>query len=81
MEMRRSTWEATIRLAIALSTIAAVAAMTVSAVGDVSEAVIVLSVIVIGFVTSWVRTGHPAPREITTHRVARVPVRRAAIRF
>ena len=31
-------------------------------------------VIVVGFVTSWVRTGHPARSGVGSHRVARVPV-------
>lgn len=74
MEVRRSTWGAAIRLAIALSVIATATAIVVRSLGDVSETVIVLGVIVVGFVTSWVRTGHPARSGVGSHRVARVPV-------
>lgn len=75
MEPRRSTWRAAIPLAITWSVIAAATAIIARSIGDISQTVIVLSVIVIGFVASWVRTGHTEPRELPAHRAVRVPVR------
>lgn len=45
-----------VRLAIVISTIAALVAVVVSAAGDVPQAAIVLPVIVVAFVASWVQT-------------------------
>lgn len=73
MDERRSTWGATIRLAVTWSVLAVMAAIVLAAV-DVSETVIVLSVIVIGFATSLLRTSHEVTRRPTAHRVVRVPV-------
>lgn len=76
MNGTESTWKAAVRLAITLSVVGAVAAATLS--GVLSQTSIVLGVIVVGFVTSWVRTGQvhgqrPIGRH---HRVVTVPVRR-----
>lgn len=79
MEHGRSTWRAAIPLAITWSVLAAAAAMALAAVGAVSDTVIVLGVIVVGFGLSWARTGHAATREIASHRVARVPVHRSLV--
>lgn len=77
MDIRRNTYLAAIRLAVVLSTIAAAVALGLDAGGYVSRPAIVLTVIVVGFVTSWVETGRAArsPIEGHRHRVAVVPVR------
>lgn len=72
MEVRRSNWGAAIRLAILLSVVAAATAIAVHSFGDVPETFIVLSVIVVGFVTSWVRTGRASHGEALAHRHHRV---------
>lgn len=73
MEIGRNTWRAAIRLAITWSVLATAAAIVLHTLGDVSETVIVLSVIVVGFGLSWVRTGHETRRP--SRRVATVPAR------
>ncbi len=78
MDIRRGTYEAAIRLAIVLSTIATIVALGLDATGEVSRPAIVLGVIVIGFVASWVQTGRAARSSIPRtrqHRVAVVRVR------
>ena len=78
MEDRRTTWGAAIQLAITLSVLAAITAATLHSIGILSQPTIVLGVIVIGFVTSWVRTGRLEQRrtlEHRAHRHATVPVR------
>lgn len=86
MTSRRTTWAVTIRLALVLSVVAATMATILAAVGVDAEPVIVLAVIVVGFTTSWVRTGHTAPTGVSTgvhdahaaHRVVTVPMRHLA---
>lgn len=78
MEDRRTTWGAAIQLAITLSVFAAITAATLHSIGILSQPTIVLGVIVIGFATSWVRTGRLEQRQLLQHqarRHARVPVR------
>lgn len=53
----REAIRAAIRLAVVLSAVAAVAAPVLDAVGDLSPTAFVLAVVVVGFATSWVRTG------------------------
>ena len=80
MERRSTTWGSAIRLALALSVAAAAVAWILAEVGAVSETAIVLTVIVIGFVASWVRTGQvarAATAEVDTrhaHRIVTVPL-------
>lgn len=76
MEARRNSWGAAIGLAITVSVVAVAIATALSIIG-VSQPVIVLGVIVVGFATSWVRSGQGEPRRTMrgSHRVARVPVR------
>lgn len=57
MELRRRTWIAALKLALVLSTVAALVAVGVSAVGDVPPLAIVVPVIVVAFASSWVQTG------------------------
>ena len=76
MELRRATWSAALRLAFVVSGVAALVAVTLSANGDVSPAVLVSAVMVIGFVASWVQTGR-VTRVHHQHQVAVVPVRRS----
>lgn len=57
METRRAMYGAAIRLALVFSVMAAMVAITLDAVGDVSSAGLVTAVAVVGFVTSWVQTG------------------------
>ncbi len=56
METRHDRWTAAIRLAAVLSVVAALAAVGISAAVDVPEAAIVLTVIVVAFAASWLRT-------------------------
>jgi multisubunit Na+/H+ antiporter MnhC subunit len=44
-------------LAVVFSTIATIVALGLDAVGDISPTAFILTVIVVGFVMSWVRTG------------------------
>jgi ABC-type Mn2+/Zn2+ transport system permease subunit len=75
MELRKATWSAALRLAFVVSGIAAIVAVTLSAVGDVPRGAFVAAVMVIGFVASWVQTGRVA-RVHHEHRVAVSPPRR-----
>jgi hypothetical protein len=66
------------RLAITLSVLAAIAAAILHTMGILSQPTIVLGVIVVGFVTSWVRTGRVEQSRSARHRghrAVRVPVR------
>lgn len=77
MEIRRATYGAAIRLAMALSVIASVVAMGLHTVGDVSTVNLVAIVAVVGFTMSWVQTGR-VRRAVATrpaHRVTMMPVR------
>lgn len=73
MEHRRNTWGAAIRLAITLSVLAAIAAAALHSAGILSQPTIVLSVIVVGFVTSWIRTGRLEQRRTLRPR-AQFPI-------
>ena len=75
MELRKATWSAALRLAFVVSGLAAIVAVTLSEAGDVSPAVLVSAVMVVGFVASWVQTGRVA-RVHHAHDVAVVPARR-----
>ena len=78
MEDRRNTWGAAIQLATTLSVLAAITAVTLHSIGILSQPTIVLGVIVIGFATSWVRTGRLEQRRMLQHQARRpavVPVR------
>lgn len=54
---RPTPWAAVIRLAVIVSTVAALFAIGISLIGDVSAAAIVIPVIVVGFTASWLLTG------------------------
>lgn len=56
MDRSRHTWNAAIRLAVVISILAGLAAVLVSAVGDIPQAAIVLPVIVLAFTASWIQT-------------------------
>lgn len=77
MDIRRETFGAAVRLGIVLSTVAAFLVLLTSAIGDVSNTGMVLTVAAVGFATSWVLTGRVAravpvaPR----HRVSVVHLR------
>ena len=74
MELRRETWTAAIRLAMIVSVLAALGAVVVSSAADVPQAAIVLTVIVVGFGVSWIRTNrvgrevHPSAAAPATER-------------
>ena len=77
MHERRTTYGATVRLALVYSAVAALAAMALHSVGGVSTPRLLVAVVVIGFATSWVQTGRiartaPAP---VARRVAVVHLR------
>ena len=56
MERSQYTWNAAIKLAIVISIAAGLAAVLASAVGDIPQAAIVLTVIVVAFTASWIQT-------------------------
>lgn len=68
VELDRRTWNAAVKLAVAISVLGAIVAMVADRAADLPQTAIVLPVIVVAFVASWVQTG----------RVRRtgVPVRR-----
>ena len=70
VELSRDTWTAAIKLAVVISIVAAFAAVVVSAVSNVSQAAIVLPVIVVAFSASWIQTNRirraPAPVRLRT---------------
>lgn len=73
MDERRATYGAAVRLAVIFSTVAALAAITLQSFGDISTLRFVAAVAVVGFLTSWVRTGRVARSAhlsamSTTHR-------------
>jgi ABC-type Mn2+/Zn2+ transport system permease subunit len=57
VELDRRSWNVAVRLAAALSVVAAFVAVFVSAAGDVPQAAIVVPVIVVAFTASWITTG------------------------
>ena len=57
MELSRRTWIAVVKLAIALSVVAALIAVGLSSTGDIPQAAIVLPLIVVAFTASWIQTG------------------------
>jgi ABC-type Mn2+/Zn2+ transport system permease subunit len=56
VELSRHTWNAAVKLAVVISVVAGIAAVLVSAAGDVPQAAIVLTVIVVAFSASWIQT-------------------------
>ena len=77
MHERRMTYGATVRLGLVFSAVAAVVAMTLRSIGDVSTFRLVVAVAVIGFVTSWIQTGRVARTVPATarRRVTVMPIR------
>jgi flagellar biosynthesis protein FliQ len=71
MDISRRTWIAAIKLAVVISTIAALAAVAVSTIGHVPDGAIVVVVAVVAFAVSWVQTGRvrntPTPAHIVVH--------------
>lgn len=68
MELRRRIFRAAVKLAMALSVVATALALGLDAAGGVSQTALVLTVMVVGFVASWVQTGRVS--RSTTHRSA-----------
>ena len=66
MEQRREMFEAAFRLAVVISVVAALTAVVLSALGDVSTTRLVMTVAVVGFVASWKATARfsPVPAEL-----------------
>jgi hypothetical protein len=56
VELSRHTWNAAVKLAAVISVLAGFAAVLASAAGDVPQAAIVLTVIVVAFSASWIQT-------------------------
>ena len=76
MEVRRASWVAAFGLALGISTVAAAVAVALSTVAGISETMLVLAVVIIGFAASWALTGHVERSYRPAHRVAVVPLRR-----
>lgn len=77
MDIRREIFGAAFHVATVVSAVAAALTLGWSVIGSVPTTTLVLTVIVIGFVASWVATGRvvrTASRP-TGHRIAVVPVR------
>ncbi len=68
VELRRDLWIAIIKLAVAISTLAAVIAVAASLAGEVSQAAIVIPVIIVGFTASWMVTGRVQPSRVRPAR-------------
>ncbi len=79
MDISRRTWIAAIKLAVVISTIAALVAVAVSTIGHVSDGAIVAVVAVVAFAASWVQTGRvrsgTAPARVTVPRNVNVLAR------
>ncbi len=69
VELRRDAWIAIIKLAVVVSTAAALFAIGMSLAGDVSQTAIVLPVIVVGFASSWTLTGRLQTAHVQPSRV------------
>jgi len=69
VELRRDAWFAIIKLAVVVSTAAAMFAIGMSLASDVSQAAIVIPVIVVGFASSWTLTGRVQTVRIEPRRV------------
>ncbi|MDA3032389.1 MAG: hypothetical protein O3B90_08690 [Actinomycetota bacterium] len=72
MEISRRTWIAAVKLAVVMSTVAALAAITLASIGNVSDTTIVATVAVVAFAVSWVQTGRvrsnaAAPVNVLSH--------------
>jgi len=70
VELSRHTWMAVVKLAVVVSIVAVVAAVAASTIGNVPQAAIVLTVIVVAFSASWIQTSPdrrtPAPERLRT---------------
>ena len=77
MELRREVFGATIKLAAALSVVAGAIALGLGALDGGSRTALVLTVMVVGFVASWVQTGRVARSSAPhhAHRLTVVPLR------
>jgi Flp pilus assembly protein TadB len=64
VELDRRTWNAALKLALAISVLATLVAATVSAAGDVPQVAIVVPVIIVAFVASWIQTGRAQRRQV-----------------
>ncbi|MGB0113043.1 MAG: hypothetical protein WBP59_07460 [Ilumatobacteraceae bacterium] len=67
MELNRNAWNAAVKLAVVVSSIAVLVALVATAASDIPQAAIVLPVIVVAFMASWIQTGR-ARREPATVR-------------
>ena len=81
MEVRRETFRAAVKLAVALSVVAGAIALGLGAVGGISQTALVLTVMVVGFVASWVQTARVSRSTIghTAHRLTVVQLRRPLV--
>jgi len=78
MDVRREMFGMAVIIAAALSAIAAAVVVALDSLGLAPQPVLVLSVIIVGFVASWVSTGRverSAGLDPRRHGVAAVPVR------
>jgi hypothetical protein len=57
VELSRRTWNAAVKLAIVMSIVAALVAVTLTSTREVPQAAIVLPMIVIAFTASWIQSG------------------------
>ena len=57
MDLRRTHWQAAVRLAVVVSAVAVAVTLALAAFGDISQTAMVIAVIVVGFVVSWIHSG------------------------
>ena len=75
MDVWRTTYGAAVRLALVFSTVAAVFAVALQSIGDVSTTRLVITVALVGFVTSWVQTGRATRTAVDASRVTVMSLR------
>lgn len=77
MEISRRTWAAALKLGGVVSVLGVIAAVVATRVADISQAAIVLPIIVVAFVASWIQTGRV--RRATVAEMVIVPARRVPV--
>lgn len=77
MEFRRNIFGAAVKLAVALSLVATAIVLGLGGVGGAEQTALVLTVMVVGFVASWVQTGRVSRSTAhhAAHRLTVVPLR------
>jgi hypothetical protein len=67
VELSRRTWNAAVKLAVAMSVVAVLVAVGLTSAGDVAQEAIVLPMIVIAFTASWIQTNRMRREPVPVH--------------